>query len=307
MSSAATALAPHPFAEAVRKAIGEVFTNNFGADWTVEISQQPQTNEETAAVWFGISVSGDIQGEAAIQLSLHDATLLARKFVAAPERPSTDFTDGDRNVVRGILQQVLEAAAVILKNRFGVTTLKVAAIEPPTWPGVAVALSVSGALWKASSLQLRLGSDLLDAMTSKSTPANVSSAPVKAAALPSNPAPLGAHVAVSQDAPDPLRGVDLKEGSPAISDIDLEVLRKADLKLRIRFGTRVLSLKDVLALSSGSVVELDREVEEPADLMLGERVVGRGEVVIVDGNYGVRVTEVAGPRTDTEARSQPGA
>lgn len=304
MSSAATAPAPHPFAEAVRKAIGEVFTNNFGAAWTVEISQQPQTNEETAAVWFGISVSGDIQGEAAIQLSLHDATLLARKLVAAPERPSTDFTEGDRNVVRGILQQIFEAAAVILKNRFGVTTLKVAAIEPPTWLGVAVALSVSGALWKTSSLELRLGNDLLDAMTSKSTPANVSSAPVKAAALPSNPAPLGAHGAVSQDAPDPLCG-DPKEGSPAISDIDLEVLKKADLKLRIRFGTRVLSLKDVLALSSGSVVELDREVEEPADLMLGEKVVGRGEVVIVDGNYGVRVTEVAGPRTDTEARSQP--
>jgi flagellar motor switch protein FliN/FliY len=53
-------------------------------------------------------------------------------------------------------------------------------------------------------------------------------------------------------------------------------------------------------LTSGSVIELDRQVQEPADLLLGEKLIARGEVVIVDGNYGLRVTEVADPRQRLE-------
>ena len=64
------------------------------------------------------------------------------------------------------------------------------------------------------------------------------------------------------------------------------------LAVTLRFGQRQLTLRELLELSTGSLVELDRQVEEPVDLMLGERIVARGEVVIVDGNYGMRVTEV---------------
>ena len=64
------------------------------------------------------------------------------------------------------------------------------------------------------------------------------------------------------------------------------------LSVTLRFGQRQLTLRELLALSTGSLVELDRQVEEPVDLMLGERIVARGEVVIVDGNYGMRVTQV---------------
>lgn len=64
------------------------------------------------------------------------------------------------------------------------------------------------------------------------------------------------------------------------------------LSVTLRFGQRQLTLRELLALSTGSLVELDRQVEEPVDLMLGERIVARGEVVIVDGNYGMRVTQI---------------
>ena len=64
------------------------------------------------------------------------------------------------------------------------------------------------------------------------------------------------------------------------------------LAVTLRFGQRHLTLREVLALSTGSLVELDKQVEEPVDLVLGDRLIARGEVVIVDGNYGLRVTEV---------------
>ena len=64
------------------------------------------------------------------------------------------------------------------------------------------------------------------------------------------------------------------------------------LAVTLRFGQRQLTLRELLELNTGSLVELDRQVEEPVDLMLGERIIARGEVVIVDGNYGMRVIEV---------------
>lgn len=66
-----------------------------------------------------------------------------------------------------------------------------------------------------------------------------------------------------------------------------------DLAVTLRFGSRRLLLREVLDLNPGAVVELDRQVEEPVDVLLDGRLVARGEVVVMDGNYGVRVTEIA--------------
>lgn len=64
------------------------------------------------------------------------------------------------------------------------------------------------------------------------------------------------------------------------------------LMVTLRFGQRNMRLREVLELNTGALVELDRQVEDPVDLILDERVIARGEVVIVDGNYGLRVTEI---------------
>jgi flagellar motor switch protein FliN len=73
---------------------------------------------------------------------------------------------------------------------------------------------------------------------------------------------------------------------------NLGLVMDVELNVTLRFGQRQLSLREVMELASGSVVELDREVDEPVDLILDGRVIARGEAVIVDGNYGIRVTEV---------------
>jgi flagellar motor switch protein FliN len=55
---------------------------------------------------------------------------------------------------------------------------------------------------------------------------------------------------------------------------------------------RILIAEDILDLCAGSVVALDRQVQEPLDLPLDGKLIARGEVVVVDGNYGLRVREV---------------
>jgi flagellar motor switch protein FliN/FliY len=56
-----------------------------------------------------------------------------------------------------------------------------------------------------------------------------------------------------------------------------------------------MPLREVLELATGSVIELDRQVDEPVELLLDGKVIARGEAVIVDGNYGLRVTEIPQP------------
>ncbi len=72
----------------------------------------------------------------------------------------------------------------------------------------------------------------------------------------------------------------------------LELLLDVNLALTLRFGQRDLTLREVLDLGPGSVIELDRQVEEPVELLLGDKVIARGQVVIVDGNYGIKITEM---------------
>jgi flagellar motor switch protein FliN len=74
--------------------------------------------------------------------------------------------------------------------------------------------------------------------------------------------------------------------------VNVSLLENVEIEVTLKFGERRLPLREIGELRSGSVVELDRYVQDPAELMLGDRVVARGEVVVVDGNYGLRVTEV---------------
>ena len=64
------------------------------------------------------------------------------------------------------------------------------------------------------------------------------------------------------------------------------------LQLTVELGTCTMSVAEVLELGSGSIVELDRKVDEPIDLHVNGRVVARGEVVAIEDNFGVRVTDL---------------
>jgi flagellar motor switch protein FliN/FliY len=80
-----------------------------------------------------------------------------------------------------------------------------------------------------------------------------------------------------------------------------DLLLDIELEATLQFGSREVPLKDVLALGPGDVVELDRHVSEPVDLVVGDRIVARGEVVVVNGNFALLITEVAEPRLRLES------
>jgi flagellar motor switch protein FliN/FliY len=76
----------------------------------------------------------------------------------------------------------------------------------------------------------------------------------------------------------------------------MELLLDVELPVSISFGKTQLPLRDVLKLMTGSIVELNRGVNDQVDVLVNHCLVARGEVVVVEGNYGVRIQEIAGRR-----------
>jgi flagellar motor switch protein FliN/FliY len=72
----------------------------------------------------------------------------------------------------------------------------------------------------------------------------------------------------------------------------LALLLEVELPVSVSFGRAQLPLRDVLKLSSGSIVELNRSVTEPVEVIVNNCVIARGEVVVIEGNYGVRINQI---------------
>ena len=75
-------------------------------------------------------------------------------------------------------------------------------------------------------------------------------------------------------------------------NVNLELLLDVDLPISVTFGTSEMTLKDVLNLGTGSVIELNKSVNDPVTIIVNQKPIARGEVVMVDGKYGVRILEV---------------
>ena len=80
---------------------------------------------------------------------------------------------------------------------------------------------------------------------------------------------------------------------PAAVPATMELLLDVELPVSISFGKTQILLKDLLKLTTGSIVELNRSVGEPVEVLVNRCLIARGEVVVVEGNYGVRILHLA--------------
>lgn len=79
------------------------------------------------------------------------------------------------------------------------------------------------------------------------------------------------------------------------------LLMGVKLPIRVLLGRTRLPLREVAQLGSGTVVELDCKPDDPVEIIVNERVIAHGEVVVVSGNYGVRITKIAPHHEDVES------
>ena len=91
--------------------------------------------------------------------------------------------------------------------------------------------------------------------------------------------------------PDLSGAVQAKGGSP-----NLELVRDIQVTLTAELGRTDMIIQDILELTPGKVIELDRLAGEPLDIMVNGKLLAKGEVVVVDENFGVRITSIIDPR-----------
>lgn len=82
---------------------------------------------------------------------------------------------------------------------------------------------------------------------------------------------------------------------------NIDLLLDVNLPISIELGRTKMSISDILALGPGSVVELNKLAGEPVDLLVNQRIVAKGEVVVIDENFGVRVTQLMTPEERLKA------
>ena len=80
--------------------------------------------------------------------------------------------------------------------------------------------------------------------------------------------------------------------SEAASANTIDLLKDVALVVQAELGKTRRLVRDILRLQVGSVVELDKEIGEPVDILVNDKAIARGEVVEIDGQYGVRITEI---------------
>jgi flagellar motor switch protein FliN/FliY len=83
------------------------------------------------------------------------------------------------------------------------------------------------------------------------------------------------------------------------------LLMGVKLPIRVLLGRTQLCLRDIAQLGNGAVVELDCSPDDPVEIIVNGRIIAHGEVVVVSGNYGVRITKIASQHQDAQAENRP--
>jgi len=126
---------------------------------------------------------------------------------------------------------------------------------------------------------------------------SVSQAKANAEGLPgpSQPAAESPAAALGEELPPGMERFQFPEltGTAATTETaSLDLLGNVELDVRIDLGHAYMRLEDALRLGPGAVVPLDRSVDEPVDVFAGGRLIARGEILVLDDHFGVRVTEL---------------
>jgi flagellar motor switch protein FliN/FliY len=231
-----------------------------------------------------ITASKAFQGEMAILTSEACALALAQLFVSEQLNAAVRFDQEHRDAFEELLRQVLGQVATSLQQAAGgEVEVKPSGSEVPSWTDASsLGIRITGEKLQPIRLTLMVSSQLAKSLQPRP---EAEALPAQNTEAPSAPPSVPRAAPVPPPQPESSAG----HGS------NLELLLDVRLDATIRFGQKRMLLREILELHPGTAVALDRQVQEPVELLVGGRMVAHGEVVIVDGNYGLRITEILSP------------
>jgi flagellar motor switch protein FliN/FliY len=224
------------------------------------------TSSTSERIWIKVALDGSLRGEFLLEWRRSDALRLLAKIL----RQSTDDFSAQRDALVDLVRAGTREFQSAVGQEFGTFAFEVGlTTEPPAALASIVEISASSGDSKPIAIRMHLNRELTESLFLHSRVGNAAQKVWGAANAPA--------------------------GKTESEAVNLDLVMDVELNVTLRFGQRQLTLREVLELTSGSVVELDRQVDEPVELFLDGMVIARGEAVVIDGNYGLRVTEVARP------------
>ena len=251
--------AARAFAGVFAESLADVLTQASGLSWQLKILEHAElSSQQGEAVQFQLTLEGAMEGSFFIELYERQVKELAAQMGGAPVGV---LGDGHLEALEDFIASAKDALAASLLAEYGPFTGKVERASGLAFGGMLhIPLAASQGDQPVIAAALYFDGRLLSALATQPPAQNES-----------------------------------EERNAPIDPFNLGLVMDVELNVSLRFGQRQLPLREVLELSSGSVIELDRQVDDPVELLLDGKVIARGEAVIVDGNYGLRVTEIPQP------------
>jgi len=245
------------FADAFAASFAESLTQAVASPAALKVLENPDlATRQGQPVHLRLTVEGAVRGECFIECYQPQVAELASMIL---RRPLAPFSEEDVQALERVISAAVESLTASLSVQYGKLAFKVDRAADLAFGGMLlVPLSVSVKEQSAIPLHLYFDAEFLAALSSQ------------------------------------LLKKSATEKAP-IDPLNLKLVMDVELNVSLRFGHCQMPLREVLELASGSVVELDRQVDDPIELLLDGKVLARGEAVIVDGHYGLRVTEVPQP------------
>ncbi len=244
------------FADAFAEALTASLATATGFSWPLEVADYGSTPvQKGASVHFRLTVEGALSGECFIEFYEPQVSDLISNILKQPIGRADEHGDA----LAQVISSALDRLSVSLSSRYGTLRFKLDRVAGVAFGGMYVVPLAASKEQTDAQVLLYFGGQFLDSLSSALEPGAGES---------------DEHVVFPQN---------------------LRFVMDVELNVSLRFGQRQLSLREVLELGSGSVIELDRMVDDPVELFLDGKLIARGEAVVVDGNYGLRVTEIPQP------------
>jgi flagellar motor switch protein FliN len=229
------------------------------------VRSMPTVGEATVDWQVPVQVSGAAAGTVWLGMSQADATLLVASILGDPSLVA------DADIVDTMKELLGQAASAHVHGRGKGLDLTVEAPAPAAAPGLQDAQQYDLMMGTGDPIRIVGWGRIL---ATRSHDPSRSAMPVGSSAPP--PASLAAP-------------------SAAAAPRNLDVVLDIELPITVRFGETQMTLEGLARLGPGSMIDLARSPEDPVDLLVNGRLVARGEVVVVSGCYGLRVSEVVSP------------
>jgi flagellar motor switch protein FliN/FliY len=257
----------------------------------------------TVSLSLILSLKSGFEGKCKLIIKKKDVALLSDLMMMGDG--SAEYSEDHKDAIGELFNQVMGAYTTALGSELGITAsagvieveeydLDNPSIQADSYDMISVPLDIEGC--ESSTVILLVPNEIGDQIVSQASSNSMS--PSKADSFGLNMSEIDDLSKVTSFGSDSSSGFTetTLTGTPINAPREnIEMLLDIDLDVSIELGRSLLSIKRILELAPGSIVELDRMAGEPVDLLVNNKVVAKGEVVVIDEAFGIRIVSLVSP------------